>query len=62
MNNTKIGYIFVPVPRSGPGFSFSNIVVLFGDKPLIHQSELRTYTKVVLFKKKVPFQFRYVVF
>jgi hypothetical protein len=27
----------------------------FGVKPLIHQSELGTYTKVVPFQEKVPF-------
>ena len=30
---------------------------LFGVKPIIHQSELRTYTKVVPFKENCSFRF-----
>ena len=33
------------------------LVVDTGVKPIIHQSELRTYTKVVLFKENSSFRF-----
>jgi len=33
----------------------SSLTFHTGVKPLIHQSELRRYTKVVPLKKKVPF-------
>ena len=34
-----------------------NIYIYIGVKPLIHQSDLRTYTKVVPFQEKSSFHF-----
>ena len=34
--------------------------LILGVKPLVHQSELRTYTKVVLFKENIPFTLLYL--
>jgi len=36
---------------------FSYLICAYGVKPLIHQSELRTYTKVVPFQEKSSFHF-----
>jgi hypothetical protein len=45
--------VLVNTARPDGAFRF----VVLGVKPLIHQSELRTYTKVVAFEEKSSFHF-----